>query len=318
MAGRASRSGRATGQPAMRAPTADQPLLGQVALVTGATSGIGHHTAGTLARLGADVIITGRDTTLGEQAAETLRGACRAGTVMFLQADHSTVGGNQALAEGLRAAVPSLHLLVNNVGGLFPTRWETADGYEATLAMNFIGPYALTGELLPLLAASPPSRCVNVVSAGFKMWKSDPFADLQSSDRFVSGDVYAHTKLLNVLASLAWARRLDREQISVNVVHPGMSWTRMTQSMTAETIPYLRLLWPLLRLLQRRGSSAKAGRRVAYVGSSPQMAPYTGRYFEGRRAPSRLRQRDLDPDAQDRAWQLGADLVTRAPTRRSS
>lgn len=135
--------------------------------------------------------------------------------------------------------------------------------------MNFVGPFALTAELLPLLRAGRPSRCVNVVSAGFKLWKTDPFADVQSSQRFVSGDAYARAKLLNVLAGLAWARRLAADQVSVNLVHPGLSWTQMTQSMTAQTMPSWRLIWPVLRLLQRRGSPAKAGRRVAYVASSP-------------------------------------------------
>lgn len=262
------------------------------------------------------MIITGRDPATGERAAAGIRDESGSDSVTFLRCDHSTVGGNQDLADRVRATVPSLDLLVNNVGGLYANRQETADGYEATLAMNFLGPYTLTSELLPLLDEGGPSRCVNVVSAGFKMWKADPFADLQSADRFVSGDAYARTKLLNVLASLAWARRLPGRQITMNVVHPGMSWTRMTRSMSADTIPSLRPLWPLLRLLQHRGSPAKAGRRVAFVASSPDTIGYTGCYFEGRRRPCRLSDRELDPDNQDRAWQLGADLVATAPTHR--
>jgi NAD(P)-dependent dehydrogenase (short-subunit alcohol dehydrogenase family) len=300
----------------MTTAAGDQPLSGQIVLITGGTGGIGHQTARVLAQFGARVVITGREPDTGEQAAATIRRESGPDSVTFLPADHSTVGGNQDLADRVRAAVPRLNALINNVGGLYPTRWETPDGYEATLAMNFVGPYALTADLLPMLRAGVPSRCVNVVSAGFKMWKTDPFADVQSADRFVSGDAYAHTKLLNVLASLAWARRLTGDQISVNVVHPGMSWTQMTQSMTAQTMPSWRLVWPVVRLLQRRGSPAKAGRRVAYVASLPQAAGYTGRYFEGRRTPSRLSARELDRQPQDRAWRLGAEMVEAAPTHR--
>lgn len=298
----------------MSAAPADQPLVGQNVLITGATAGIGHHTARALARRGARVMITGRDPETGERAAAAITGESGPDSASFLRADHSTVGGNQDLADRVRAAVPRLGLLVNNVGGLYPTRWETPDGYEATLAMNFVGPYVLTAELVPLLRAGAPSRCVNVVSAGFKMWNTDPFADLQSTQRFVSGDAYAHTKLLNVLASLAWARRLTADHITVNVVHPGMSWTPMTQSMTPQTIPSMRLVWPLLRLLQRRGSPTKAGARVAFVASSPETVGYTGQYFEGRRTPSRLSARELDEHTQDRAWRLGAALMATAPT----
>jgi NAD(P)-dependent dehydrogenase (short-subunit alcohol dehydrogenase family) len=300
----------------MSAARGDSALLGHTALVTGATSGIGFHTAGALARSGAAVLVTGRTRDTGEQAAAAINRESGRAAATFLQADHSTIGGNQDLADRIRATVSRLDLLVNNVGGLYSTRWETADGYEATLAMNFLGPYALTAELLPLLRAGAPSRCVNVVSAGFVMWTADAFTDVESRHRFVSGDAYAHSKLLNVLAALAWARRLAGDQIAVNAVHPGLSWTRMTQSMTARTVPSLRLAWPLLRLLQRRGSPAEAGRRVAFVASSPQTAGDTGQYFERRRTPRRLSARELDPLNQDRAWQLGAELVSTAPTRR--
>ena len=300
----------------MSAAAASQPLVDQTVLVTGATGGIGRQTARALARSGAEVIITGRDPDTGERAAAAIARESGINSVTFLQADHSTVGGNQDLADRVRARVLRLSLLVNNVGGLYPTRRETADGYEETLAMNFVGPYALTAELLPLLRAERPSRCVNVVSASFKMSKADPFADVQSTQRFVSGDAYAHAKLLNVLSSLAWASRLTAAQVSVNVVHPGLSWTQMTRSMTAQTMPSWRLLWPILRILQRRGSPDKAGGRVAYVASSPQTVGYTGEYFEGRRTPSRLSARELDPQNQDRAWNLGAELMTTAPTNR--
>ena len=314
MATRARRPDHLTGRPAMNTTANDQPLLDHTALITGATAGIGYETARALARGGARVIITGRDPDTGERAAAAIRDEARSGPVTFLRADHSTVGGNQDVADRARATVPRLDLLVNNVGGLYPNRQETADGYEATLASNFVGPYTLTTDLLPLLTERGPSRCVNVVSAAFKMWNTDPFTDIHSADRFVSGDAYAHTKLLNLLASLAWARRLPSDQITVNVVHPGLSWTRMTRSMTARTIPSVRLLWPLLRLLHRRGSPVKAGQRVAFVASSPDTVGYTGRYFEGRRTPSRLSARELDPDNQDRAWTLGAELMATAPT----
>jgi NAD(P)-dependent dehydrogenase (short-subunit alcohol dehydrogenase family) len=140
----------------MNTAAADQPLIGQSVLITGSTGGIDRQTAHALARSGARVIITGCEPGTGEQAAAAIRRESGPDSVMFLRADHSTVGGNQDLPDRVRATVPRLNLLINNVGGLHPSRWETPD--QATLAMNFVGPYALTAELLPQLrAGAPPS-----------------------------------------------------------------------------------------------------------------------------------------------------------------
>ena len=281
-------------------------------LVTGGTGGIGYQTARILARRGAKLVITGREAEAGERAAAAIRRESGQQSVSFLQADHSTVTGNRLLAEQVRRGFPNLKVLVNNVGGLYGTRWETADGIEATLAMNFVGPFSLTYELLPLLQANAPARCVNVVSAAFKMCKGDPFQDLQSTQRFVSGDAYARAKLLNVLFSLALARWVSAEQVTVNLIHPGLAWTQMTQSMTSKTIPAFRSIWPLLRLLQHSRSPEKAGQRVASLVASPLAGARTGQYFETKPTPKRLSGQVLEPEYQRRAWQLGLGLLADA------
>jgi NAD(P)-dependent dehydrogenase (short-subunit alcohol dehydrogenase family) len=291
-------------------------MNGQSVLITGGTGGIGYETARALVRRGACVIVTGRDAHRGEQALVAIRRESGRDSVTFMQVDHSTVGGNQQLADRVRDALSGLDVLVNNVGGLYGNRWETADGYEGTLAMNFVGPFTLTGELLPLLEAKAPSRCINVVSAAFQMWKRDPFDDVQSRERFVSGDAYAQTKLLNVLFSLALARRIEGKQITVNIVHPGVSWTAMTQATTPNTVPAWKPFWPILRLMQRRGSPEKAAARVAFLASSPEVTGSTGAYFMGKPTPRGLSARELDPENQERAWRLALELVAEAPTSR--
>lgn len=295
----------------------EQPdMKGRTVLVTGGTSGIGYETARALARSGAHVIITGRDAGRGENAATAIRRESGGETVTFIQADHSTVGGNKLLADQVRTAFPGLDVLINNVGGLYEKRWETADDYEATLAMNFVGPFALTGELLPVLQANAPSRCVNVVSAAIRMYKGDPFDDIQSKAGFIGADVYGQTKLLNVLSTLALAKRIAPEQLTVNMVHPGVTWTDMTRSQTWRTKPSWRWIWPLMRLVQWHGSPEKAARRVFFLASSPDARAHTGGYFERGTAPKRLSPRELDPALQERAWQLGSELVARAATSR--
>jgi retinol dehydrogenase-14 len=293
---------------------ARQRMRGRTVLVTGGTGGIGFHTARTLAGMGAHVLVTGRDADRGRAAAATIDADTGRRSVTFIPAEHSTVGGNHDAARQIRAHVSDLDVLVNNVGGLFDRRWETADGYEATLAMNFVGPYALTAQLLPLLRAAAPARCVNVVSAGFRMCRQDPVADLQSTDGYVAADAYARAKLLNLLCTLALADVVAADAITVNAVHPGLAWTRMTQSMTPQAMPVFRRIWPLIRLLQRNNSPEKAGRRVALLASLRAVSAYTGRYFQGGIRPKRLSARELDVDAQQRVLRLAADLVAAART----
>jgi NAD(P)-dependent dehydrogenase (short-subunit alcohol dehydrogenase family) len=256
----------------MSSASDQEPLDGRTVLITGGTGGIGYQTARALARRDAKLIITGRDAGAGQRAAAAIRRESGQWSVTFLQADHATVTGNQQLAEQVAADFPGLNVLVNNVGGLYGTRWETADSYEATLAMNFLGPFTLTCELLPLLQANAPAQCINVVSAAFKMWKPDSFQDLHSTRRFISGDAYARAKLLNVLFSLALARRVPAGQVTVNLVHPGLSWTQMTQSMTSQTIPSLRLVWPLVRLVQRHRAVLR-GQAHAHAPLGPRARP---------------------------------------------
>lgn len=254
-----------------------------VALITGATSGIGFHTA------------SGHD------------------GVHFLAADASTVGANQELAHRLASLIDGLDVLVNNVGGTYNERWLTADGYEATLAMNLVGPFSLTQAVQKLLPRG--ARVVNVASAAIAMVTSDPFADLQSEARYLGSQAYARAKLLNVLWTFALARRLKDSGITANALHPGLAWTTMTAATQARSMPVLmRVLWPLVRLMQRRGSPAASARTPIFLASSPDAAGVTGTYFESHGRPAKVPAAALDTALQERAWAIAEQLVVNAPT----
>ena len=119
-----------------------------------------------------------------------------------------------------------LDVLVNNVGGIFPKRLVSEDGYEMSLAVNFLAPFVVTETLLPLLIARPSAaRCVNVVSSSFQMTKGDPFADIQAEKDYVGIYVHARAKLFTLLWSIGLSERAPGGQLIATAVNPGMAWT---------------------------------------------------------------------------------------------
>ncbi len=289
-------------------------MKGQTVVVTGATSGIGFFTARALAVRGARVFITGRDKARGQEAVQEIRRAAGHADPVFLAADHSTVGGNHWLAQRIAARVHRLDVLVNNVGGLRATRQETADNYEETLAVNAVGPFALTLALLPLLHAAGKSRVVNVVSSAHALWRGDPFTDLCSTGCYVRSQVLARAKLLTVLWTLALSRRPEGRHIAVNATNPGRAWTRGTEALGREAAPSWRFFRPLVRFVQRRASPERAARSSIRLAASPDIAGVSGEYFESAGHPATPSAMARDPLNQDRAWRVLSDLVERAPT----
>jgi retinol dehydrogenase-12 len=281
------------------------------ALVTGATSGIGFFTAAGLARAGYIVFVTGRDTDRGQRAVADLRQRASHDNVHFLAAEHATVRGNTELARKLPVTVDRLDVLVNNVGGIYADRWETSDGYEGTLATNFVGPFALTERLLPLLRSSG-GRCVNVVSSAFTMVKGDPFDDLQLQAGYVGIRAYGRAKLLNVLWTQALAER--EPALTVYAVNPGMAWTPSTRQLTPRAVPAWRFVWPLVRWFQRRASAEKAAQVCVRVATAREPRAPSGSYFAEKDTPSPLPTNAQDPLTARRAWGLGESLIARAST----
>ncbi|GIF96851.1 SDR family NAD(P)-dependent oxidoreductase [Catellatospora citrea] len=260
-----------------------------IALVTGGTAGIGAQIAGKLRAAGATVYVTGRDPVRGAGVADAL-GAT------FIATDHASVADNLRLAARLADRVAPLDILVNNVGGIpGPDRVVTDEGHEATLALNYLGPVALTSALLPTLATG--SRVVQIVSSALTMHAGDPFVE-PTPHRALAA--YARAKQLALLATLSLARRLAGSG-HVNAVNPGMAWTPGVAALTPKTIPAWRHLWPIVRAVQRLASPEKAARRPADLALRP---TDTGGYYDGTLTtlPERLRAVSL----QDRAWDFAS------------
>jgi NAD(P)-dependent dehydrogenase (short-subunit alcohol dehydrogenase family) len=200
---------------------------GRLAVVTGATGGLGIETALGLAEAGADVVLTGRNREKGRTAIDRIRRAVPGATVRFEMLDLASLKSVRAFAQKVLAQGKPLHLLINNAGVMaYKERRLTEDGFEAQFGTNHLGHFALTGLLLPLLKKAPGARVVNVSSLAHRGGKID-FDNLQAEWRYKAWPVYQQSKLANLLFTFELQRRSDAESwgLMVNAAHPGYART---------------------------------------------------------------------------------------------
>jgi NAD(P)-dependent dehydrogenase (short-subunit alcohol dehydrogenase family) len=192
---------------------------GRIAVVTGATSGLGYHTARALAHAGAEVVLAVRDVERGERARAEL------GAAAVVRLDLAEQASVRAAAEELLGRWPRIDVLVNNAGLMAPPRITTADGFELQMATNHFGPFALTGLLIDALHGA---RVVTVAS-GMHRGGKIAFDDLQSERDYHRWQVYSQTKLANLLFMFELGRRAAAAGLDLRSVaaHPGIARTNL-------------------------------------------------------------------------------------------
>ncbi|WP_067672934.1 SDR family NAD(P)-dependent oxidoreductase [Nocardia miyunensis] len=193
-----------------------------VAVVTGASAGIGRSTAGRLVEFGWQVIGVGRDPRRCAEAVEQLGAS---GTFTMLRGDFTLMSEVRQVARVIAALTPRVNVLINNAGGVRDRRIVTAEGTEATFAANHLAPVLLTRELLPLLRSSTahgPARVIAVSSSAHRICKGLDWDDLQSLNDFDATKAYARAKLANILFTRELARREGSTGIVAQVMHPGV------------------------------------------------------------------------------------------------
>ena len=247
---------------------------GRVALVTGATSGLGLATATALARLGAGVRLLARDAERGEQARARVVERSGSTDVELLLCDLSDLGDIRRFASAFVAREPRLDVLVNNAGVLPAERTVTADGLELAFATNVAAPFLLTRLLLGLLRDSAPSRIVNVSSGGMYTQRLR-VDDLQMERGEYDGTVaYARTKRAEVVLTELWAQRLEGSGVVVHAMHPGWADTPGVRS----SLPtFYKLTRPLLRTPEQGADT------IVWLAAAAEPARSSGGFWHDRR-----------------------------------
>jgi NAD(P)-dependent dehydrogenase (short-subunit alcohol dehydrogenase family) len=197
---------------------------------------VGYETALALATAGADVVIADRNEAQAHWAVGRIRAVAPAALVRFERVDLAEINSIAAFAERLKKGGTPVDLLVNNAGVFaLPRREVNFTGAEMQFAVNYLGPFALTGMLFPLLAASSQPRVVQVTSISYKLG-SIQLDDMQMERGYTRWKAYSQSKLALLLFTRELARR-SREagwRILAAAVHPGYARTSLISSSFGE------------------------------------------------------------------------------------
>ncbi|MGW4465720.1 SDR family oxidoreductase [Micromonospora sp. NPDC004704] len=295
-------------------------LTGKLAVITGANSGIGFGLTGRFAREGAEVVLAVRNREKGDAAIDKIRAEVPDARLSLRHLDLSSLASVAALGAELNTEGRPIDFLINNAGIMTPPRRaETDNGFELQFGSNYLGHFALTGHLLPLLRAAGTAR-VMTMSSLTNRWGRFDFDDLQSERAYRPARAYGLSKL----ATLVFARELDRRSragrwgIRSNSAHPGGTVTNLQVTGPTHGGASARLGTAVNRVAYRipwMWQQIPTGILPAlYAAISPD-AEGGGYYgpdgiFEltGGPAPARIPRRALDTDDAARLWDVSEQL----------
>jgi NAD(P)-dependent dehydrogenase (short-subunit alcohol dehydrogenase family) len=269
-------------------------MQGQTVLVTGASSGIGRATAHKLAAMGARVVMVSRTEKRGAKARDAIVRAVPGASLDLLVADLSTIAAIRGLADAFTEKYNRLDVLINNAAILTRRRRVTPDGFEMQFFVNHLAYFLLTGMLFDKLRASAPARVVNVASTAHSSGVID-FDDLQMTRRYRGWEMYANTKLMNILFTYELARRAEGTGVAANCLHPGVIHTNLLRHFSSA-------LNVAFHATQRFFKQPDEGAEMpVYLASSPKVEGVSGKYFR-RGSPMGTTAISNDRAVQGRLW----------------
>lgn len=203
---------------------------GRIAIVTGASSGLGLETAIALATANATVILACRNPAKADDALAVLRSRVPSADARLMRLDLADLASVKAFAKAFSGAHQRLDLLINNAGVMAVPLSRTRDGFEMQIGTNHLGHFALTGLLIEHMLATENSRIVNLASLAHKWTRAMNLDDLNfEQGGYNKWDAYGKSKLANLLFTFELKRRLDRAkaQTIVSAAHPGYASTNL-------------------------------------------------------------------------------------------
>lgn len=291
-------------------------LTGKLAVVTGATSGLGLETALGLAGAGAEVVLVGRNPSKGRDAAALIRARHPAANVWFEQVDLASLASLKDFADEMLAEGRAIDILVNNAGVMaLPTRQVTNDGFEMQFGTNYLSHFALTARLLPLLRAGK-ARVVQLASIAHKGGHIR-LDDLNYETGYKAWPVYQQSKLAMLMFAIELQRRSDANGWGLTSVaaHPGFARTDLITN--GQGVGGSSMFGIVTRLLERfvSHSAADGALPTLMAATDPDVRPggyYGPQGFQdltGPPGPAAVRPQALDADVAAKLWAASERLT---------
>ncbi len=285
---------------------ADPPRMdGQVAIVTGAASGLGLAASQGFAALGATVHAVARSQERAEQAVAEIGAAVPGADLRPVACDVSSPRELAAMAATFVDPGQRLDVLVNNAGVMPGDRARSADGHELMFATHVLAPFALTSLLSDVLQRSAPSRVINVSSGGMYS-QSLPTEDFESEAcSYSATKFYARTKREQVVITELWAERLQGSGVVVHAMHPG--WAD-TQGVRVSLPRFSAITKPIIR------TSEQGADTIVWLGAAAEPLKGTGEFWHDRRPrPTHywLRASGESPQDRQQLWDHCQSLLDR-------
>jgi len=279
-------------------------MQGKTVLITGADGDIGRNTTKGIAQKGAHIIMACINADLAKPVCDEIIKETGNDHIEIMQLDLSSQSNIRNFAENFISRYPVLDILINNAGVFSLKRFETEDGLERTIGINYFGHFLLTHLLLPVIQKSRQGRIINISSDSYKQAKFD-LDDLQTKIKYQGMKAYPASKLALILFSQELAEKLKSVHITVNAVHPGHVSTGIW-NMWENPKWYQSLA---IKILNKFLITPEEGSQTSiYLAESDEVQNITGKYFS-KKKPIPVTSKYNTREIQKRLWTLSKELT---------
>lgn len=279
-------------------------MQGKTVVITGGNAGIGKATAIALAKKGARVVITSRSETKAKTAVSEIQTASSNNSVEFVLVDLSSQESVCKAAEELKSKCPKIDVLINNAGCYVSELQMNADGIEMQFGTNHLGHFLLTNLLIENIKSAGKARIINLASIAHKSTRELDLNDINYQNQEYGGwKSYSRSKFCNILFTKELAKRLEKDGITVNAVHPGGVRTEIAEK---NANWFTKLGWVVMKPFMI--TVEKGAATSVHLASSDKVEGITGKYWvrskeEWSNRPSQ------DPDLASKLWKKSEELV---------